>query len=328
VSSTALDPIAYDGVNQTEAADHTLLVTDLNQLDAVLADTLPDPVSGQLVSGGLAAATGADCGYIHTLSVGGTVYTYDPTNTAHPISGAADGTYSFDAGVLTVTLAHGHLEVDLLTGDYTFTATPDHDTAFSDTVNYSITDLDGDTVNGSITFASQGTGSDGTSTPGITVTGNHCDNTLTGTAGDDVITGGGGNDHLTGGLGSDVFAWHLADRGSSCAPARDTITDFDIAPASSGGDVLDLRDLLLGESATAASLDHFLDFTVDAGGNTTIHVDSNGASGVNATCGQDQVIVLAGTNLGALGGNDTAIIQTLLDQGKLLVDQNGGGGGC
>ena len=40
------------------------------------------------------------------------------------------------------------------------------------------------------------------------------------------------------------------------------------------------------------------------------------------------MIVLAGTNLGALGGNDTAIIQTLLDQGKLLVDQNGGGGGC
>ena len=67
-----------------------------------------------------------------------------------------------------------------------------------------------------------------------------------GGAGADTISGGAGNDTLTGGLGADTFKWELSDAGVKGTPAADVITDFNPVPLASGGDVLDLRDLLLG----------------------------------------------------------------------------------
>jgi Ca2+-binding RTX toxin-like protein len=150
---------------------------------------------------------------------------------------------------------------------------------------------------------------------------------LIGGAGDDVLWGRTGNDTLTGGTGSgtdtssNTFAWAFGDQGTTGAPAVDTITDFNKAPVLAGGDVLDLRDLLIGEFhnplSPTGNLTNYLHFTV-SGGTTTIEVKSHGV----ATGSADEKIVLAGvdlTNAGALT-TDQVIIQDLLTKGKLVVD--------
>ncbi|MCP5267574.1 MAG: retention module-containing protein [Zoogloeaceae bacterium] len=146
--------------------------------------------------------------------------------------------------------------------------------------------------------------------------------TLNGGAGNDVLAGGSGNDLLIGGTGADVFVWALADRGAAGTPAVDTIQSFDNATAAAGGDVLDLRDLLQGESHASGgigNLGNFLHFE-KSGSDTIVQVSSAGGftSGYNAGA-VDQSIVLQGVDL-VSGNTDQQIIQNLLDSGKLQVD--------
>ena len=97
---------------------------------------------------------------------------------------------------------------------------------------------------------------------------------------------------LTGGNGADVFPWELADRGAAGTPATDVVTDFN---NGAGGDVLDLRDLLVGESA--GNLANYLHFST-SGADTTISVSSTGGfSGGYCGGAVDQVITLQGVNL-------------------------------
>jgi surface adhesion protein len=146
--------------------------------------------------------------------------------------------------------------------------------------------------------------------------------TLDGGNGADILVGGAGNDLLIGGPGSDVFRWELADRGTAGSPAVDTVTGFDNGPV--GGDVLDLRDLLQGESpegGAVGNLTNYLHFAA-SGGDTVIQISANGgfSSGFNAGA-IDQTIVLQGVNLTASGTlTDQQIIQTLLNNNKLLTD--------
>jgi T1SS-143 domain-containing protein len=131
---------------------------------------------------------------------------------------------------------------------------------------------------------------------------------LVGNTGNDILIGGQGNDTLTGGAGNDTFKWLSGDEGTVGTPAVDIITDW-----ATGNNVLDLGDLLQGESATAVNLDSYLDFDYD-GADTAISVKPDGSSDVT------QQIVLQGIDLTA--GNtlaDQQIIQTLLDQSKLNV---------
>lgn len=129
-------------------------------------------------------------------------------------------------------------------------------------------------------------------------------------AGDDLLSGGAGNNQMTGGLGADTFKFSLG-----AASAVDTITDFDMADASMGGDKMDLRDLLQGEHADAASLDNYLDFSFDAAtGTTTVNVSSQGNGVV------DHQIALQNFDATSLGASDLEIITSLLDKGKLLSD--------
>ncbi|MBT0963986.1 beta strand repeat-containing protein, partial [Denitromonas iodatirespirans] len=147
---------------------------------------------------------------------------------------------------------------------------------------------------------------------------------IQGGAGSDHISGGAGNDTLTGGLGADVFEWSLADKGTAGAPSVDRITDFDVASVAAGGDSLDLRDLLVGEARGAAdsgNLSDYLHFE-SAGGNTVVHVSSNGgfAGGYNAG-NADATITLDGVNLFSGGlTSDQQVIQDLLSKGKLITD--------
>ncbi|MEW6119492.1 MAG: retention module-containing protein [Pseudomonadota bacterium] len=145
--------------------------------------------------------------------------------------------------------------------------------------------------------------------------------TLDGGDGDDILVGGAGNDLLIGGLGADVFRWELSDRGVAGSPAADTVQDFD---SSIGGDQLDLRDLLQGESDDALSLANFLHFS-QSGSDVVIQISSSGgfAGGYNAGA-VDQTITLQGqwsdiTGSGSLT-SDQQIIQDLLTKGKLITD--------
>jgi hypothetical protein len=150
------------------------------------------------------------------------------------------------------------------------------------------------------------------------------DDTLVGGIGLDTLLGGAGNDILTGGFGSDVFQWELADRGAAGTPAVDTVTDFDVALPGSGGDVLDLRDLLTGEShpSGVGNLASFLHFEQD-GADAKVHVSTTGGfAGYYSAGEEDQTIILSGVDLTAGGSltTDQQIIQDLLNKGKLITD--------
>ena len=105
----------------------------------------------------------------------------------------------------------------------------------------------------------------------------------------------------------------LGDHGTDGSPSIDTVKDF----GTGGTDVLDLHELLVGEShvdTDPGNLGAFLDFNF-AGGNTTITVKSSGAGTGDAK------IVLVGLDLTA--GNtlsESQIITNLLTQNKLIAD--------
>ena len=152
--------------------------------------------------------------------------------------------------------------------------------------------------------------------------------TINGGGGSDWLEGGAGDDNLTGGAGSDTFRWQLSDKGAAGTPAADVVTDFSALAVKSGGDALDLRDLLQGENhaSGAGNLAQYLHFE-QVGDDTLVHISSAGsltANGANAATVQDQTIWLNGVTLATLGGTlgitDSQIIQNLLANGKLIVD--------
>jgi hypothetical protein len=138
---------------------------------------------------------------------------------------------------------------------------------------------------------------------------------------------------MQGGSGSDdgnmdIFRWSLADAGTAGAPAVDTINFFGTAAASAGGDVLDIRDLLVGESRTAAALDNYVHFQF-SGGNTTMYISATGAFGDNNAVGAPtpaitaanvQTIVFNGVNLVGTSTSDLQVLQSLLTNNKLITD--------
>ena len=129
---------------------------------------------------------------------------------------------------------------------------------------------------------------------------------------------GGGDVTVTGADGvADVFAWEFGDEGIS------TIVNFTLGKPADNGDVLDLRDLLQGENQTGGigNLADYLHFS-KAGDDTVIEVRASGDAIGDVT----QTIVLSGVDLSAQvtvapgQSLDQAIIQNLLDSGKLLTD--------
>ncbi len=153
------------------------------------------------------------------------------------------------------------------------------------------------------------------------------DDTVVGGAGADTISGGAGNDVLAGNtllagdLVTDVFKWELADIGAKGAPASDVVKFFDNQAAGSGGDVLDLRDMLIGEHS-ASNLEDYLHFEL-SGASTIIHVSATGefATGYNPAK-EVQSITLEDVDLfgGGSFNTDQQIINDLLTKGKLITD--------
>lgn len=186
-----------------------------------------------------------------------------------------------------------------------------------------LTDADGDTSTGTIdvTFAPSGSVLGTSGDDDLTASATAGSDMVFGGEGDDLIAGGAGNDYLHGGPGADVFKWSLGDAGTAVTPAADVIGDF---TAGTGGDTLDLRDLLTGETAgtdqaAADNLATYLHFT-EVGGNVVVQVDPNGG-----TFAATQTITFEGVSISSLegalglasGATDAAIIKAMLEQGNL-----------
>ncbi|WP_320673398.1 retention module-containing protein [Aeromonas salmonicida] len=246
----------------------------------------------------------------------------------------------------TVVGLYGSLEV-YSDGTYTYTPNPDlNNVGKADVFNYQLAQSDGDqdTAQLTINIASSATTAptvmEGTSA-NDTLVGTSGDDVLLGHDGDDVLNGNDGNDRLeggagndtligglgddiligglgsdtmTGGAGSDTFKWLAGDADGS----TDNITDFTLGNMASGGDVLDLSDLLVGvptggsNDDLAAALDSYLLFDTAT---KTLTIDPDGVVGGSELTIQFQNSL----DLASLGSNQD-IIKQLLDDGNLKVD--------
>ena len=114
---------------------------------------------------------------------------------------------------------------------------------------------------------------------------------------------------MTGGAGSDTFVFQIGKLGSG----TDTITDFTVANPASGGDVLNVHDLLTG-TPTSANLGGYLQFTVNGNGTVTLGVDANGATGGSSYVNLATVTM---TGITTTGMTSAQILQTLLDNNEI-----------
>ena len=147
VSATELDPIAYNGVTNSQIP--SIIVTDLNNLNTALVGTL----SGVVVNGDLDGAPskfGADGGFVKSVTVDGV--THDFNRAANSVTNTGGGTsYDGVSHVLTIhTLLDGVLAVNLLDGSYNYTRSSDPSDSGVENVGYVLTDNDGDTAPGSL----------------------------------------------------------------------------------------------------------------------------------------------------------------------------------
>jgi T1SS-143 domain-containing protein len=243
--------------------------------------------------------------------------TWSGTSTYGTFTGNADGTYTFTMNEATrSSIAVG--------------------TQLTASFNYTFTDRDGDTSTNVLNITMGGYRNVEGTAAGNNLTGQNSvadiifgyagNDTINGNSGDDVLIGGTGNDSLTGGAGADTFKWSLSDNGTTASPAIDRITDFGTANYAAGGDRLDLRDLLVGE--TSATLDKFLHFNWD-GTNTTLYISTSGAftagnamatNPTNVTNNDVQQIIFNGVNLTTGFTTDLQLINDLIAKGKIITD--------
>lgn len=342
VNHSNLNPIAYDG--QSSSDIDATVVTDLSQLGSVLAGTVKQTTSGSLVDGQLVGADGF--GHIHSITVDGVDYTYEAANPVVSINTVLGQllTVNFDTGAYTYSIREA--VSGSATENFSYTLVDNDGDKADSTLTIEVQrtvvaegSADADTLAGQITDANVILGHAGDDliiggNVGDQLFGNEGNDVLRGLGGDDFLHGGPGNDTLVGGvgsdtlvggLGSDVFRWSLGDGGSEVASRPvDTIKDFDVAAPAAGGDVLDLRDLLVGENT--GNLSNYLNFEA-SGSSTVIRVSTTGgfANGTYASGADNQQIVLEGVNLRsglglAADASGAQIIGKLIENGKLLVD--------
>ncbi|WP_458718113.1 retention module-containing protein [Pseudomonas gregormendelii] len=146
VSNAYLDPVAYDGSTHTNT--NAVVVTDLNQLNSVLSGTVQGaPVTGTLLEGG---NFGADGGFIKSIVVDGTTYTYDPkalNNQGLLISSGGDnhGTFNTVNNSLSIATNNGGtLVINLDSGEYNYTSQKATNVVITENIGFTVSDNDGD----------------------------------------------------------------------------------------------------------------------------------------------------------------------------------------
>ena len=127
---------------------------------------------------------------------------------------------------------------------------------------------------------------------------------------------------LLGTSGNDVFEWSLGDGGGDGGVTHDVIRDFGTGDNGQGHDVLDLRDLLVGEQD--GDLTQYLHFTTalnDQGqADTVIHVQTQGGLAADGS-GYNHQITIENVDLVGSVTDQAQLIQNLIQEGRLKVDQ-------
>jgi VCBS repeat-containing protein len=154
VSNANLDPLAYDGISHTNT--NAVVVTDLNQLNSVLSGTVQGaPVTGSLLGEG--GTFGADGGFIKSIVVDGTTYTYDPKalsgqGSLTPSGGTNHGTFNTVNNTLSIATNNGGtLVINLDTGDYTYTSQKTTAVVITENIGFTVSDNDGDLASSTLT---------------------------------------------------------------------------------------------------------------------------------------------------------------------------------
>jgi T1SS-143 domain-containing protein len=274
-NTSYINPIAYDGGASVNT--NGTLVSSFDQLDNVLAGTIQKPVGGQLVSGGLIKAggsVGADGGFVHHVTVEGTTYTYDPAGAGSlAVTGTNHGTFDTSTNAVTITTnAGGQFVIDMDDGSYTYKAPASITTSVVETVNYTVSDRDGDTQASTITVNVDRTNVVVGTTGIDTMNGTDRPDLLMGRAGDDTLNGGAGNDTLLGGDGNDAVNGGLGNDTLSGGSGADTLDGGDGADTLIGGVGADILTGGLGAdvfkweladngAAGAPTTDHISDFS-------------------------------------------------------------------
>ncbi|WP_156042997.1 type I secretion C-terminal target domain-containing protein, partial [Marinobacterium lacunae] len=154
VSSTPLDPIAYDGAEGEELP--AIVVTDLSQLSDVLSETVTVPENGNLVTeGNINSSFGADgAGGLHIVA-----FAHDSDgdpNTPADVYDTNSNEYDSATNTLTIsTYAGGTLVINFATGAYSYAAPDGVSSDITDEFTYMIEDGDGDRATGSFTITVQ-----------------------------------------------------------------------------------------------------------------------------------------------------------------------------
>ncbi|WP_434562939.1 retention module-containing protein [Pseudomonas sp. R1-6] len=153
-----LDPLAHDGSTHTDT--NAVVVTDLNQLNSVLSGTVQGvPVTGSLLGEG--GSFGADGGFVKSLLVDGTTYSYNPdANGGQGALTASGGTNHgvFNTATNTVSIATGHdgtLVVNLDTGAFSYTSQTATGTLITENIGYTLSDNDGDLASSNLVIKVQ-----------------------------------------------------------------------------------------------------------------------------------------------------------------------------
>ena len=154
MSNANLNPLAYDGSTHTDT--NAVVVTDLNQLNSVLSGTvIGAPVTGSLLGEG--GTFGADGGFIKSIVVDGTTYTYDPKALSGQGSliasgGVNHGTFNTANNTLSIaTNNSGTLLINLDTGEYTYTSQKTTAVVLTENIGFTVSDNDGDLASSTLT---------------------------------------------------------------------------------------------------------------------------------------------------------------------------------
>jgi Ca2+-binding RTX toxin-like protein len=266
-----------------------------------------NPVGGQLVSGGLitaGGAVGADGGFIRSITVEGSTYTYNPAGTGSiTVTGTDRGTFDTATNTETVTtLAGGKFVIDMDNGVYTYKAPPSIGASIVETMNYVVTDRDGDTQGSTITVNVDRTNVTVGTAGNDTLNGVAGPDLLMGADGNDTINGGAGNDQLLGGNGNDIMDGGAGNDVLSGGAGTDTLQGGDGIDRLIGGAG---NDTLRGDAiAGPLSSDTFAWVLADKG-----------------TAGTPAVDVVQDFSLAAASANGD-----VLDLRDLLVAENTSGG--
>jgi len=341
-AARSVQTVAFNGDNNSNA--NKFLTVDRAGLAQIGQDRAQIKVDGYLASVGASGNNDQDlitialkAGEVLTLS-----HDMQPNwaQMGYRLAGSSDDYTVLGSGGFIASETGATYEIRMLNVDdngwiwgglgsehYMLTMTVDYSRASVVTDNvsnssYTIHTADGHSDSANVSVAYQaGSTLLGTDKSEILLAGDGND-TLNGGKGDDVLVGGKGNDTLIGGEGSDTFRWEFNDQGTTANPAVDRIKDFSMTKASAGGDVLDLKDLLVGE--TDGNLTKYLNFKQDPANsnNTILEINTKGQIGQGA----DQKIVLEGVNLTHDSDghpvSNQAIINDLLQKGKLNVDHH------